>query len=166
VAGADGASTTESGRAEWWRGVLVDEGEMEEIVLCLTLRGDQAAATWGGGHRRRMVTAASPHAVSRPRARLTGASRLSGCCGWQVARALFWFFKIFTLPNFEIQIIDLPDVQIHQILHRDSWKHKEQLFFLAQLQIPSEFQVNFFETNLNLNLTWILKGFKHFWKIW
>jgi hypothetical protein len=149
VAGADGASTTESGRAEWWRGVLVDEGEMEEIVLCLTLRGDQAAATWGGGHRRRMVTAASPHAVSRPRARLTGASRLIGCCGWQVARALFWFFKIFTLPNFEIQIIDLPDVQIHQIYieivenirnnfsfwHNFKFPQNFKLIFLKQIQI-------------------------------
>jgi hypothetical protein len=26
--------------------------------------------------------------------------------------------------------------KFRQIFHRDSWKHKEQLFFLAQLQIP------------------------------
>jgi hypothetical protein len=42
-------------------------------------------------------------------------------------------FKIFHLQNFEIQKVTFPMSTIHQILHRDSWKNKEQLYFLAQL---------------------------------
>jgi hypothetical protein len=42
--------------------------------------------------------------------------------------------------------------KIHQILHRDGWKYKEQLYFLEQLQIPLGFQVTISKTNLNLNL--------------
>jgi hypothetical protein len=30
--------------------------------------------------------------------------------------------------------------KIHQILHRDSWKQKEQLSFLEQLQTPKGLQ--------------------------
>jgi hypothetical protein len=39
-----------------------------------------------------------------------------------------------------------------QILEIDSLKHKEQLSFLAQLQIPSGLQVTNSRTNSNLNL--------------
>jgi hypothetical protein len=31
--------------------------------------------------------------------------------------------------------------KIHQTLYRDSLNHMEQLYFLSQLQIPSELQV-------------------------
>jgi hypothetical protein len=51
-----------------------------------------------------------------------------------------------------------------KILWGDCLKDKEQLHFLSQLQIPSGFQVINFGTNSNLNLPWILKGFKHFSK--
>jgi hypothetical protein len=54
--------------------------------------------------------------------------------------------------------------KIHQTLHRDSLKHKEQLSFLSPLQIPSEFKVINFGTNSKLNIPQILKGFKPFWK--
>jgi hypothetical protein len=62
---------------------------------------------------------------------------------------IFLFNKIFKHPHFDIRIDDLPDVQI---FHRDSWKHKEELSFLAQLQIPKKLQVIIFGINLNLNL--------------
>jgi hypothetical protein len=39
-----------------------------------------------------------------------------------------------------------------QIFHRDSWKHKEQISFLAELQIIKGLQVIIFRINLNLNL--------------
>jgi hypothetical protein len=42
-----------------------------------------------------------------------------------------FLFKIFHLPNFQIQNSDFSMSRIHQILHRDSWKHKEQLSILA-----------------------------------
>jgi hypothetical protein len=67
VAGTDGASMAESGRVEWWWGVLMDEGEIGETVLCSTLHEDKAATTWGGGHRWRTVITAPLHAMSRAR---------------------------------------------------------------------------------------------------
>jgi hypothetical protein len=48
------------------------------------------------------------------------------------------------------------------MLHRDSLKHKEQLSFLSQLQIPSGLQAKNSGTNLILNHPGILKGFKPF----
>jgi hypothetical protein len=72
---------------------------------------------------------------------------------WQAGPVAFLISsRFFHLPNFEIQNSDLPDVQnLPNFLHWDSWKHKEQLSFLAQLQIPSGFQVTNFGTNSNLN---------------
>jgi hypothetical protein len=43
-------------------------------------------------------------------------------------------------------------------------KHKEQLSFLSQLQIPSVLHVINSGTNSKLNIPRILKGFKPFWK--
>jgi hypothetical protein len=40
----------ESGRAERWRGMRVDEGEMGETFPCSISRGDKAMTTWGGDH--------------------------------------------------------------------------------------------------------------------
>jgi hypothetical protein len=50
--------------------------------------------------------------------------------------------------------------KINEIMQADSLKHKEQLYFLSQLQIPSGWQVTNFGANSNLNLPLILKGFK------
>jgi hypothetical protein len=46
----------------------------------------------------------------------------------------------------------------------DNLRHKEQLYFLEWLQIPSGLQVTNSRTNSNLNLPWLLKGCKPFWK--
>jgi hypothetical protein len=54
--------------------------------------------------------------------------------------------------------------EIHQIFHKDIWKHKEKLSFLAQLQIPKGLQVINSGTKSKLKLPRILKGFKPFWK--
>jgi hypothetical protein len=48
--------------------------------------------------------------------------------------------------------VTLPMSKLHQFLQVNSLNHKEQLSFLAQLQIPSQFQVTISGTNLNLNL--------------
>jgi hypothetical protein len=85
----------EKGRAEQWQGMHVDEDEMGETFLCSISCRDKAATMWGGGHRRHMVTAASPHAMSCTHARVTGASRLSGRCGGQVGRDPFLIFQDF-----------------------------------------------------------------------
>jgi hypothetical protein len=64
----------------------------------------------------------------------------------------------FEFPRFSIfqtlksKMVTFPLLKIQQILHRDIWKHKEQLSFLAQLQIPSGFHVTYSGTNSNLNL--------------
>jgi hypothetical protein len=50
AASTDRASTAESGRAERWRGVRVDEDEMGETFLCSISCGDKAATRWGDGH--------------------------------------------------------------------------------------------------------------------
>jgi hypothetical protein len=50
AASTDRASTAESGRAERWRGVRVDEDEMGETFLCSISCGDKVATRWGDGH--------------------------------------------------------------------------------------------------------------------
>jgi hypothetical protein len=46
----------------------------------------------------------------------------------------------------------------------DQWGNKEQLSFLAPLPNHSRFVIRKPRNNSNLNLAWILKGFKPFWK--
>jgi hypothetical protein len=64
----------------------------------------------------------------------------------------FEFSRFSIFQTLKSKIGTFPLSKIHQILHRDSWKHKEQLSFLAQLQMPSRFQVTISGTNSNLNL--------------
>jgi hypothetical protein len=54
--------------------------------------------------------------------------------------------------------------KILQILYKYSWEHEEQLFFLAQLQIPKGMKVINSATKLKLKFPRILKGFNLFWK--
>jgi hypothetical protein len=59
-------------------------------------------------------------------------------------------FSIFqTLKSISVTF---PMSKIHQILYRDRWKDKEELSFLAQLQIPSGFEGTIYGTNSNLNI--------------
>jgi hypothetical protein len=142
----------ESSRAKRWWGVRMDEGEMGETFLCSISHGDKAATTWGGGHRRRTVTTTSPHAVSRAHMsyrrelfkqlpRLTSGPRLFSD---------FSRFSIFQI--FKSKSVTFPLSKLRQYLQVDRLKHKEQLFFLSQLQIPLGFQVTISGTNSNLNL--------------
>jgi hypothetical protein len=60
---------------------------------------------------------------------------------WQAGPATFLiFFKIFHLANLKFKKVTFSMSKIHQILHRDSWKKKEQLSFLEQLQTPKGLQ--------------------------
>jgi hypothetical protein len=67
----------------------------------------------------------------------------------------WYFFYLLRFSNTRTLIFELVTFlmsKFHQLFHRDSWKHKEQLSFLAQLQIPKGLQVIIFGINLNLNL--------------
>jgi hypothetical protein len=50
--------------------------------------------------------------------------------------------------------------EIIQTLHEAYFIHDEQFSALAELQIPNTSPVINFRTDSNLNLPWILKGFK------
>jgi hypothetical protein len=152
TAGADRDSMAESSRAKRWWGVRMDEGEMGETFLCSISHGDKAATTWGGGHRRRTVTTTSPHVVSRAHMsyrrelfkqlpRLTSGPRL-----------FFDFSRFSIFQIFKSKSMTFPLSKLRQYLQVDRLKHKEQLFFLSQLQIPLGFQVTISGTNSNLNL--------------
>jgi hypothetical protein len=54
--------------------------------------------------------------------------------------------------------------KILQLLQFDILKHTEKLYFLYQFQNPTWLQVINSRPNSNLNLPWILKEFKPFWK--
>jgi hypothetical protein len=77
---------------------------------------------------------------------------------------LFDFLMIFNLLNFEMYNGNFFMFKIHQILQGDRLKHREQLSLLANLKIPSGFQVTNSGINSNLNFPWILKRFNPFWK--
>jgi hypothetical protein len=79
-----------------------------------------------------------------------------------------WLFSDFSrfsiLQTLKSKSVTFPMSKLSHFLLVDSLKHKEQLSFLAQLQIPSGFQVTISGRNSNLNLPCILEGFKPFWK--
>jgi hypothetical protein len=151
AAGTDRVSTIERGRAERWHSVRVDEGEMGETSLCSTLREEKTATTWGGGHWWCTVTAKSPgmcHARAgdcrepfKQPLRMTSAARTFSD---------FSRFSIFQI--LKSKSVTFLMSKIHQISCRDSWKHREQLFLLAKLKIPSGSEVTISRTNSNLNL--------------
>jgi hypothetical protein len=65
------------------------------------------------------------------------------------------FFYLLRFSNTHFLIFELVTFlmsKFHQIFNRDSWKHKEQLSFLALHQIPKESKVIIFGINLNLYL--------------
>jgi hypothetical protein len=112
--------------------------------------GWSTAPMWGGGSGRAAVTRATP------------ASRccLSGAWDWQVGPGIFYLLRFLNTHTLIFELVAFLMSKFCQIFHRDSWKYREHLSFLAQLQILKGLQVIIFGINLNLNLPWILKGFK------
>jgi hypothetical protein len=49
----------------------------------------------------------------------------------------FEFSRVLIFQILKFKMVTLTLSKIHQTLHRVSWKHKEQLSFLSQFQIPS-----------------------------
>jgi hypothetical protein len=77
------------------------------------------------------------------------------------------FFYLSRFSNTHILIFKLMTFlmsKIHEILHKDICKHREQLSILTQLQIPKGLQVINSGTKSKLKIPRILKGFKTFWK--
>jgi hypothetical protein len=89
---------------------------------------------------------------------------LSGSCGWQVGPDSISYFQRFSIIwTLKFESVTFLMSKIQQILQVNSLKHKEELYFFSQLQIPSWLHVTNSGTNSNLNLPWILKGFKPLW---
>jgi hypothetical protein len=75
------------------------------------------------------------------------------------------FSRDFQTSEFlKFKTVTFPMSKIHHIFQEESLKHKEQLSFLAPLQIPSVLQVINSGINSILNIPQILKGFKPFRK--
>jgi hypothetical protein len=64
----------------------------------------------------------------------------------------FLFIKIFKDHILIFELVTFLISKFCQIFHRDIWKHKEELSFWAQLQIPKVLQVINLGINSNLNL--------------
>jgi hypothetical protein len=66
----------------------------------------------------------------------------------------FYFFPMISVAlTLKISNMTFLMSKIYQTFQDDSFKHKEQLYFLDQLQNPTLLQVINFGTNSNLNLT-------------
>jgi hypothetical protein len=133
------------------------------LLLDAVVEGIRQWGSVGGGHWRRTVTTASPRVMSRvcewpvrpikrPLWLISGPGSISYFHSFSITRALKFQFVSFLMSK------------ILEILQGDSLKHMEQLYLLAQLQTCSTCQVTNSITNSNLNLPWILKGFKPFMK--
>jgi hypothetical protein len=84
---------------------------------------------------------------------------------WQVGPAhlnFSWILNLLQILKFEIEAIPLS--KNCQTLQGDRFEHEEQLSDLAQQQNPSGFSIINSGINSNLNVPWILKGFKPFGK--
>jgi hypothetical protein len=74
-------------------------------------------------------------------------------------------FEGFSLTQtLKFETVTFPTSKIHQTLHRDILKDKEQLSFLSQLQIPSELQVKNSGTKINFESSSNSKGVQTFLK--
>jgi hypothetical protein len=93
------------------------------------------------GRQRRRKVAEAATKLSRMRNASIRApfKRPLSLTGWP--QHFYLFIKVFKQPHFDIRFVTLLMSKIHQILYKDRWKRKEQLSFLAQLQIPKGLQV-------------------------
>jgi hypothetical protein len=66
---------------------------------------------------------------------------------------IFYLLKFSNTHTLIVELVTFLMSKFHQMFHRDSWKHKEQLSFLAQLQIPKGLQGIIFGINSNWNLS-------------
>jgi hypothetical protein len=78
--------------------------------------------------------------------------------------AILNFQQFSITQTLKFQTVTFPMFKIHQNLHRDSLKYREQLSLLSQLRISPEFKVINSITNSKSNFPYIFKGLKPFWK--
>jgi hypothetical protein len=77
-------------------------------------------------------------------------------------RHFFDLSRFSILQTLKFKIVTFPMSKLHQFFHRDSWKHREQLSFLAQLQIPRGLQVIVFWDKLKFQSFLNFKGIQTF----
>jgi hypothetical protein len=77
-----------------------------------------------------------------------------------VGPELFEFNRFFTRPGFIIPKGVLPNLKIHETFWSEKRDNREQLPLLAHHPNPHGFWIINFRNNPNLNLVWIVKGFK------
>jgi hypothetical protein len=89
--------------------------------------------------------------------------RLNSVGHWQVGPGLFFDFSRFSNTQIlKSEMVTLMMSKFLQILQVDCLGHKEQLLFVEQLQNTKVLHVINSGINSNLNIPWILKGFKPF----
>jgi hypothetical protein len=94
---------------------------------------------------RRMAGSYRTHADRRP---VTGCERFNRFLRLTSGPGFISIFQLFSLTQtLKYEMVTFPWYKIHQTLHRDSLKHKEQLSFLSQLQIPQNCKVKILEQN-------------------
>jgi hypothetical protein len=74
----------------------------------------------------------------------------------------FYLSRFSNTHNLIFEFVTFLMSKIHQMLHEDSWEHKEQLFFLAQLQIPKVLQVINSGTKIKIENSSNFKGVQLF----
>jgi hypothetical protein len=145
------------------------EGESEEesgrgLLQCNHTRRNKAVPMWDGGDWWCTITIASPCAVSCAHAgdwcELSKRPlRLTSGPG-----SILYFQSFSIIQTLKFKLVPFLMSKIGQILQVDGLTHREELYFLDQLQNLIGLQVINFGTNSNLHVPWILKGYKTFYK--
>jgi hypothetical protein len=75
---------------------------------------------------------------------------------------IFYLLRFLNIHILIFELVTFLISKFYQILQVDNLEEKEKLYFLDQIQNTKGLQVINSGINSNLNLTWILKGFKPF----
>jgi hypothetical protein len=103
----------------------------------------------GGAHGRRLRQSSGRQCVAEQLAHARRPGTVYVATESDRRAPAFFYFSRFSnthILTFELVIFMS---QIHQIFHKDSWNHKKQHSFLAQLQIPKYCKLKFLEQNQN-----------------
>jgi hypothetical protein len=144
-------------------------GEMANSFSQLERRGDKTGLNGHTrpalGQQRGRELAGSHAAVAHARRQRLGGRWAVRCWTLTSGPSAILNFQWFSITQtLKFQTVTFLMLKIHQNLHRDSLKYKEQLSLLSQLRISPKFKVINSRTNSKLNLPWIFKGPKPFWK--
>jgi hypothetical protein len=161
---------SDRGRA-WWRW---KQGSHVDLLFSLEQRIRVGAHAWGSVILGALATGTAAVPWARRWRETVGTSGLvatTGAHGWKTP---WWLTCGPSVPFNSICFSKAPASKFTNVIFPmskngetfwgDRWDNKEQLFFLPPLPNPSGFWIRKSRNNSNLNLAWILKGFKPFWK--